>query len=61
MRIDFLVLCFLTARNNLDSKSKELCNCCAACADMIQLGHYAVEVDLPPVTETPKRSGLSQG
>ena len=85
----FLALCFLSARNNLDSKYKELCNCCTACADLIQIqgltlgllpvspttgyqrnrlnegvnnvtdsnikpalkrGHYAVEVDLQPVT-----------
>ena len=27
----------------------------------LKRGHYAVDVDLPPVRETPKRSGLSQG
>ncbi len=27
----------------------------------LKRGHYAVEVDLPPVRKTPKRSGLSQG
>ena len=99
MPIDFVfwALCFLSARNDLDSKYKELCNCCA---DLILIqgltlgllpvspttgyqrnrlnegvknvtdsdinpalirGHCGVEVDLPPVTETPKRSGLSQG
>ncbi len=91
----FLICC----RNDLDSKYKELCNCCAACADLILIqgltlgllpvspntgyqktglkegvknvkdsdvkpalkrGHYAVEVDLPPVAETSKRSWLSQ-
>ena len=39
MRIDFffLALCLLSARNDLDSKYKELCNCCAACADQIRI------------------------
>ena len=85
----FWALCFLSVRNDLDSKYKELCNRCAACADLIRIqgltlgllpvspsagyqrnrlnggvknvtdsdvkptlkrGHYAVEVDLPPVT-----------
>ena len=27
----------------------------------LKRGHHAVDVDLPPVRETPKRSGLSQG
>ncbi len=96
MPIDFFfwALCFLSARNDLDSKYKEFCNCCTACADLIRIqglmhvspaagvpdhrvsknrlnegvqnvmdsdvkpalkrGHYAVEVDFPPVTETPK-------
>ena len=92
MPIDFFfwALCFLFARNDIDSKYKELCNCCA---DLIRIqgitlgllpvspttgyqrnrlnegvknvtdsdvkpsfkrGHYAVEVDLPPVMETPE-------
>ena len=27
----------------------------------LKRGHYSVDVDLPPVRETQKRSGLSQG
>ena len=98
MRIDFFfwaLLCFLSARNDLDLKYKDLCNWCVNCADLVRIqgltlgllpvspttgyqrnrlnegaknvtdsdvklalkrGHYAVEVDLPPVAETPERS-----
>ena len=39
MRSDFLfwALCFLSARNDLDSKYKELCNCCAVYVDLIRI------------------------
>ena len=57
----FLVLCFLSARNDLDSKYKELCNCCAACADLIRIQDLTLG-GLLPVSPTTgyQRNGLKR-
>ena len=43
----FLALCFLSARNDIDSKYKELCNCCA---DVIRI--QGLTLGVLPVSPT---------
>ena len=60
MPIDFFfwVLCFVSARNDLDSKYKELCNCCA-----YLLRIQGLTLDLLPVSPTTgyQRNRLNEG
>ena len=63
MRIDFSfwALCFLSARNDLDSNCKELRNCCTACADLIRI--EGLTVGLMPLSPTTgyQRNRLNEG
>ncbi len=43
-------MCFLSARNDLDSKYKELSNFCAACVDLIRI--QGLTLGLLPVSPT---------
>ncbi len=57
----FWALCFSSARNDLDSKYKELCNCCAACVDLIRI--QGLTLGLLPVSPTTgyQRNRLNEG
>ncbi len=63
MRIDFFFwpLCFSSARNDLDSKYKELCNCGAACVDLIRI--QGLTLGLLPMSPTTgyQRNRLNEG
>ena len=52
-----LALCFLSARNDIDLKYKEFCNCCA---DLIRIQSLTLGIDYrfprpPGIKETDKR------
>ena len=51
----------LSARNDLNSKYKELCNCCAACVDLIPI--QGLTLGLLPVFPTTgyQRDRLNEG
>ena len=48
-------------RNDLDSKYKELCNCCAACVDLIRI--QCLTLGMLPVSPSTghQRSRLNEG
>ena len=58
----FWALCFLSARNDLDSKYKELCNiCCAACADLIRIQGLTLGLLAVSPTAGYQRNRLNEG
>ncbi len=69
MRGDFLfwALCFLSARNDLDSKYKELYNCCAVYVDLIRIqgltGYQRNRLNegVKNVTDSDVKSALMRG
>ena len=63
MHSDFLfwALCFLSARNDLDSKYKELCNCCAVYVDLIRIQGLTLGLLAVSPTTGYQRNRLNEG